>query len=75
VSEEDSSNYYKQQKGAHQSESSRNLPNLTGSKNSAQDIQKYPSDPQMDFKLKEIMLKNIWEIENNPMFCLNSHPV
>jgi hypothetical protein len=28
----------------------------------------------MDFKLKEIMLKNIWEIENNPMFCLNSHP-
>jgi len=22
----------------------------------------------MDGKLKEIMLKNIWEIENNPMF-------
>jgi hypothetical protein len=71
VSEEDSSNYYKQQKGTHQSESSGNL---LGSKNSAQDIQKYPSDPQMDFKLKEIMLKNIWEIENNPMFCLNSQP-
>ena len=29
----------------------------------------------MDGKLKEIMLKNIWEIENNPMFCLNSQPL
>jgi hypothetical protein len=27
----------------------------------------------MDGKLKEIMLKNILEIENNPMFCMNSH--
>jgi hypothetical protein len=60
VCEEESSNYYKQkiQISNSSGHAQQNVPFSTGSKNSN------------DIKLQEIMLKNIWEIENNPVFCL-----
>lgn len=32
-----------------------------------------PTQAMMDNKLQEIMLKNVWEIENNPMFTYNKN--